>query len=69
MDLGLFQNVRRPKPEQHLVIQNIVQGNDVFAELPTRFSKNLTFQAGCYADASVYSALTLVVVVLPLASA
>ena len=31
VDFSLFQAVRRPKPEQQLVIQNIVQGKDVFA--------------------------------------
>ena len=49
-DFGLFQDVRRPKPEQQLVIQIIVQGKDVFAELPTGFDKSLTFQIGCYVD-------------------
>ena len=47
---GLFQDVQRPKPEQQLVVQIIVQGKDVFSELPTGFDKSLTFQVGCYVD-------------------
>ena len=44
VDFGLFQAVQRPKPEQQLVIQNTVQGKDVFAELPTGFDKSLSLQ-------------------------
>ena len=51
VDFGLFQEVRRLKPDQLLVIQTIAQGKDMFAELPTGFGKSLTFQVGCYVDA------------------
>ena len=48
--LACFRMYKRPKPEQKLIIQIIVQGKDVFAELPTGFDKSLTFQVGCYVD-------------------
>ena len=35
---------------QQLVIKIIVQGKDMFAELPTGFDKSLMFQVGCYVD-------------------
>ena len=39
-----FPGIHELKPEQILVIQNIVRGKDVFAALPTGFGKSLTFQ-------------------------
>ena len=44
VDFSLFQAVQRPKSEQQLVIQNIVQGKDVYTELPTGFDKSLSLQ-------------------------
>ena len=42
--LNLFPNLNELKPEQMLVIENIVKGKDVFAVLPTGFAKSLSFQ-------------------------
>ena len=42
--LIFFPGIHELKPEQILVIQNIVRGKDVFADLPTGFGKSLTFQ-------------------------
>ena len=40
----IFPSINELKPEQMLVIENIVRGKDVFAALPTGFGKSITFQ-------------------------
>ena len=42
--LSSFPEVKSLKAEQRLVIEKVVHGRDVFAQLPTRFGKSLTFQ-------------------------
>ena len=42
--LIIFPGIHELKPEQILVIQNIVRGKDVFTDLPTGFGKSLIFQ-------------------------
>ena len=42
--LHMFPAINELKPEQILVVENIVRGKDVFAALPTGFGKSLTFQ-------------------------
>ena len=42
--LSSFPNVHSLKPEQKLVVEKVVSGRDVFAQLPTGFGKSLTFQ-------------------------
>ena len=42
--LRCFPGISELKPEQTLVIENIVCGSDVFAALPTGFGKSLIFQ-------------------------
>lgn len=46
MAVGLesFPGVKEMKPEQKLVVENVVRGREVFASLPTGFGKSLTFQ-------------------------
>ena len=39
-----FPGVKSLKAEQRLVIEKVVHGGDVFAQLPTGFGKSLTFQ-------------------------
>lgn len=42
--LSSFPEVKILKAEQRLVIEKVVHGRDVFAQLPTAFEKSLTFQ-------------------------
>ena len=42
--LSSFPEVKSLKAEQRLVIEKVVQGRDVFDQLPTGFGKSLTFQ-------------------------
>ena len=42
--LKSFSDVEELKPEQILIIENVVLKGDVFAALPTGFGKSLTFQ-------------------------
>ena len=42
--LSSFPEVKSLKAEQRLVIEKVVHGRDVFAQLPTGFGKSLTFQ-------------------------
>ena len=42
--LRCFPGISELKPEQTLVIENIVCGSDVLAALPTGFGKSLIFQ-------------------------
>ncbi|XP_068671320.1 ATP-dependent DNA helicase RecQ-like [Montipora foliosa] len=65
-----FVQVCELKPEQKLVVKNIVREKDVFAALPTGYSKSITFQilpsVKKYLDRSLVS--PLVIVVCPLKS-
>ena len=42
--LSSFPEVKSLKAEERLVIEKVVHGRDVFAQLPTGFGKSLTFQ-------------------------
>ena len=42
--LSSFPKVKTLKAEQRLVIEKVVHGRVVFAQLPTGFGKSLTFQ-------------------------
>ena len=42
--LKSFPDVEELKPEQVLIVENVVLKKDVFAALPTGFGKSLTFQ-------------------------
>ena len=42
--LSSFPEVKSLKAEQRFVIEKVVHGRDVFAQLPTGFGKSLTFQ-------------------------
>jgi len=68
--VNIFPGINELKPEQILVIENIVRGKDVFAALPTGFGKSITFQilpsVKKYLDSSLVS--PLVIVVCPLNS-
>ena len=70
--LIFFPGIHELKPEQILVIQNIVRGKDVFAALPTGFGKSLTFQILPSVLKSLQSSYVspspLVIVVCPLKS-
>ena len=70
--LIFFPGIHELKPEQILVIQNIVHGKDVFAALPTGFGKSLTFQILPSVlkslQSSYESSSPLVIVVCPLKS-
>ena len=70
--LIFFPGIHELKPEQILVIQNIVRGKDVFAALPTGFGKSLTFQVLPSVLKSLQSSYVspspLVIVVCPLKS-
>ncbi|XP_044170887.1 ATP-dependent DNA helicase RecQ-like, partial [Acropora millepora] len=65
-----FPSINELKPEQILVIENIVRGKDVFAALPTGFGKSLTFQILPAVKKSLErsSVSHLVIVVCPLNS-
>ena len=66
----IFPGINELKPEQILVVENIVRGKDVFAALPTGYGKSITFQilpsVKKYLDGSLVS--PLVIVVCPLKS-
>ena len=70
--LIFFPGIHELKPEQILVIQNIVRGKDVFAALPTGFGKSLTVQILPSVLKSLQSSYVspspLVIVVCPLKS-
>ena len=70
--LTFFPGIHELKPEQILVIQNIVQGKDVFTALPAGFGKSLTFQILPSVlkslQSSYESSSPLVIVVCPLKS-
>jgi len=66
----IFPSINELKPEQILVIENIVRGKDVFAALPTGFGKSITFQILPAVKKSLErsSVSPLVIVVCPLNS-
>lgn len=71
--LSSFPSIKEVKPQQTLVIENIVRGRDVFAALPTGFGKSLTFQIlpsvlKYLRTSDPVSPASLVIVVCPLTS-
>ena len=50
----IFPGINELKPEQILVVENIVRGKDVFAALPTGYGKSISFQF-CLRSKSIWT--------------